>query len=84
VEERFFLRIGGQTIRGKPEEDIERTREDGKTSSVHFLRFGFTDAQARAFRDAAVEVMIGCDHPNYGHLAVIAQASRAELDKDLD
>jgi hypothetical protein len=84
VEDHFFLRVGEDTISGVPEGDVERTREDGKTSSVHFLRFPFTDAQARAFGDAAVSVMIGCDHPGYGHLAVIGEASRAELDKDLD
>jgi hypothetical protein len=84
VEDRFFLRIGDDKVAGVPEGDVERTREDGKTSSVHFLRFPFTDAQARAFGDAAVSVMIGCDHPAYGHLAVIGEASRAELDKDLD
>ena len=32
---------------GVPEGDIERTREDGKTSSVHFLRFAFTDRRSR-------------------------------------
>jgi hypothetical protein len=84
VEDHFFLRIGDDKVEGVPEGDVERTREDGKTSSVHFLRFPFTDAQARAFGDAAVSVMIGCDHPAYGHLAVIGEGSRAELDKDLD
>ena len=84
VESHFFLRLGAQQIPGVPEGDVERTREDGKTSSVHFLRFSLTDAQAHAFRDSRVPVMIGCDHPRYGHLAVISDASRAELDKDLD
>jgi hypothetical protein len=84
VENHFFLKVGAATVPGKPEGDIERTREDGKTSSVHFLRFAFTDAEAHAFGDAATQVLVGCDHVNYGHLAVIPQASRAELDKDLD
>ena len=84
VENHFFLRVGEQQSPGVPEGDVERTREDGKTSSVHFLRFALTDAQAIAFRDSRVPVMVGCDHPLYGHLAVIPDASRAELDKDLD
>ena len=42
VENRAFLRIGADTIRGVSEEDQERTREDGKASSVQFLRFPFT------------------------------------------
>jgi hypothetical protein len=60
----------------------ERTR-DGKTSAVHFLRFALTDAMARAFRDPAVTAMVGCDHPFYGHLAVLSPATRAELSTDL-
>jgi hypothetical protein len=28
-------------------------------------------------------ILIGCDHPNYQHLAVLADAARAELAKDL-
>jgi len=84
VEDHFFLRIGEEQTPGVAEGDVERTREDGKTSSVHFLRFALSDAQARAFRDSSVPVMIGCDHPLYGHLAVITDLSRAELDKDLE
>jgi hypothetical protein len=84
VEGHFFLRIGEHHTSGIPEGDVERTREDGKTSSVHFLRFPLTDAQAHAFRDSSVPVMIGCDHPLYGHLAVVSDPSRAELHKDLD
>ena len=53
VEDRFFLRIGGETVRSEPEGDIERTREDGKASSVHFVRFPMTPAQAKALKDGA-------------------------------
>ncbi len=84
VEDHFFLQIGGDRIPGVPEGDVERTREDGKTSSVHFLRFTFTGDDIRAFADPTIAVMIGCNHPAYGHLAAIGEASRAELDKDLD
>ena len=83
VDDHFFLRLGEARIPGRPEGDIDRTRDDGKTSSVHFLRFALTEAEATAFRDPSVPAVIGCDHPNYGHLAVISEASRAELAKDL-
>ena len=39
VEDKAFLRVGGEMIRGLSEEDQERTREDGKASSVQFVRF---------------------------------------------
>jgi hypothetical protein len=83
VEDRFFLRLGADRLAGVPEGDVERTRGDGKTSSVHFLRFALTDAQAAAFRDPETALMVGCDHPLYGHLAVLGAGTRAELAKDL-
>ncbi|MBA3812095.1 MAG: DUF3501 family protein [Caulobacteraceae bacterium] len=83
VEDHFFLRIGETRAPGRPEGDIERTRADGKASSVHFLRFALTDSDAAAFRDPAVPILVGCDHPRYGHLAAIGAASRAELARDL-
>ena len=83
MEAYFFLRVGDHHVFAKPEGDIDRTR-DGKTSSVHFLRFPMTEAQAEDFRDASKPVMVGCNHPLYGHLAVLSDETRAELDKDLD
>jgi hypothetical protein len=82
VEDRFFLEIGDQRIPAEAEGDVERTREDGKTSSVHFLHFRFTAAQIAAFKDPSVRVMLGCDHPRYAHFAVLGEETRAELAKD--
>lgn len=83
VDDRFFVQIGDSRAPGVPEGDIERTRADGKTSSVHFLHFALTPAQAAQFRDPAVTVMVGCDHPLYSHLTVLQADARAELAKDL-
>lgn len=82
VDDRFFVQVGDERTYGVPEGDIERTREDGKASSVHFLHFPLTDAQKAVFRDPGVTVMIGCDHELYSHLAVLSPAARAELSKD--
>ena len=79
----FFLQVGGHHVFARPEGDIDRTR-GGKASSVYFLRFPMTAVQAEDFRDAAKPAMVGCNHPQYGHLAVLSDESRAELDKDLD
>ena len=72
-----------QRCPGAPEGDVERTREDGKTSSVHFLHFRMTPAQIAGFRDASVAVRIGCDHPAYSHLAGLGAPTREELARDL-
>ena len=82
VEHKAFLRVGGDTIRGVPEEDQERSRDDGKASSVQFIRFAFTAPQIAAFRGAAGDVIVGFDHPNYGHMAVMPAAVRQALAQD--
>jgi hypothetical protein len=83
VEDRFFLEIVATRAPGLAEGDIERTREDGKTSSVHFLHFRMTPDQLTAFRDPSVPVRIGCDHPRYAHMATLSPETRAELARDL-
>ena len=83
VEDRFFLQIGDERVPATPEGDVERTRADGKTSSVHFLHFKLAPHQVPRFRDASANVMVGCSHPMYSHLAVMAPATHAELVKDL-
>ena len=82
VEDGFFLQSGTERVFGAPEGDIERPREDGKTSAVHFLHFAVTPAQQALFRDPAISIMIGSDHENYAHLAVLSPATRAELSRD--
>ena len=85
VEERFFLQFGADLRAGgvADDDDIERTREDGKTSSVHFLRFPLDETMKAVFRDPAVTIAIGCDHEHYAHLAMLSPATRAELARDL-
>jgi hypothetical protein len=84
VEDHFFLQVGAERAAAVQEGDVERTREDGKTSSVHFLHFPLTPAQKTAFRDPAHQVAVGCDHELYHHLAVLGPQVKAELAKDLD
>ena len=82
VEDHFQLRIGSEVVAGKQDSDHERSREDGKTSSVHFIRFPLSRDQIAAFRDPAFQVMVACDDPRYAHLAVLGPEVREELAKD--
>ncbi len=82
VEERFFLQVGDARVFAVQEGDVERTREDGKTSSVHFLHFPLTAAQIAGFRDPKTPVLVGCDHLDYSHLAGLSAATREELARD--
>lgn len=82
IDRHIFLSIGDLTVRAVAEGDIERTREDGKTSSVHFVRFPFTPAAVARFRSEEGQVILGFDHPAYAHMAVMPAAVRAELAQD--
>lgn len=85
VEDTVTIEIGGRAIKGETiEGDEERTTEEGKTSSVHFLRFRFDDQSARLFRTSGARAVLGFSHSNYGHLAVVPEATRAALAEDLD
>jgi len=82
IEHKAFLRVGADTIRAVAEDDQDRTREDGKASSVQFMRFPFTCAQIDAFRSGVGDVIVGFDHANYGHMAVMSPTVRQALSKD--
>jgi uncharacterized protein DUF3501 len=84
IEAKMFISVGGETVRAVAEADVERTKSDGKTSSVHFVHFPFTDAQVVAFRKPAAQVVIGFDHPEYSHMAVMPDAVRQALAEDFD
>lgn len=82
VEHRAFIRVGSAVVRGVPEDDQERSRDDGKASSVQFIRFPFTTAEIAAFRGGEGDAVVGFDHPNYGHMAVMPAAVRQALAAD--
>src|SRR3569832_1448102 len=78
IEEPAFLDLGGERIKGAPTEDEARTTPDGKTSSVHWLRYTFTHAQIVKFKVGG-DAVLGFSKYNYGHMAEIPPAVRAEL-----
>ena len=82
VEHKAFIRVGAEIVRGVPEDDQERSRDDGKASSVQFIRFPFTAAQVEAFKSGAGDVVVGFDHVNYGHMAVMPALVRQALSAD--
>lgn len=82
VDQKLFIEVDGLRAQAVPEDDAERNREDGKTSSVHFLRFPLSAQQIEAFRKPGARILIGCEHPNYGHLAILNEDTRAALAKD--
>ena len=84
VEQTMFIKLGDDKVMGVPEADQERTNEEGKASSVQFVHFPFTAAQIARFKSAGQMIVVGMDHPNYGHMSVMPEAMRAELAQDFD
>ncbi len=82
VEHRMFIALGGERIFGIADPTRENSTPDGKASSVQFLRFPFTAAQKKLFRETGTQVVVGIDHPNYGHMAVMPETVRAALAQD--
>jgi hypothetical protein len=82
IETMVSLSFSGHAVKAVPEDDIERTTEEGKTSSVHFLHFTFTPEQVKAFLAPGTQVVAGISHPKYGHMAMLPEDSRAALAGD--
>ncbi len=82
VEEKVFMEIGGKRVNATPTDYADRTSEEGKTSSVHWLRFKLSPEQIKTFREGGEQIVLGIAHDNYGHMAVVPPESREALAKD--
>jgi Protein of unknown function (DUF3501) len=84
IEETVSLELDGETIKATPTEYDDRTTPDGKTSSVHWVRFVFTPEQIAKFKSGKGRASIAISHPAYGHIAILPPNVREELAKDFD
>jgi hypothetical protein len=84
IEETISLDIDGTRVKAVPTEYEDRMTPDGKTSSVHWLRFSFSPESVERFAHENSRVVLEIAHPNYGHMAVLGPEVRAELAKDFD
>ncbi|MEK9904689.1 MAG: DUF3501 family protein [Rhodospirillales bacterium] len=84
VEQNMYLEVNGERVSGQAEEDVDRTAADGKASSVQFVHFPLTPSQAVALKGEGARVIVGIDHQNYSHMAVMAEPTRNAVANDLD
>ena len=83
IENLVWVKIGdSDKVFAIADEDLDRSTPD-KTSSVHFLRFELTSAQAKNL-DKSVPITIGIDHNNYKHQTDICKTTKASIIEDLD
>ena len=81
IEEKVFMKVEGEKIKAKAEEDVDRTSAEGKASSVQFIHFEFTEEQIVKFKNTS-EVEIGIDHPEYSHTTKLSEVTRKSLSAD--
>jgi len=79
IEDRCWVQVKGHPqVFAIADEDLER-ENDEKTSSVHFLRFEFTQPMIVALK-AGTGLSVGVDHDQYRHaLAPVSAATRKAL-----
>jgi Protein of unknown function (DUF3501) len=84
IEDHAFLEIAGERVAGTPDPTRENTSPDGKASSVQFVWFRFSTEQIAQFKPTDARVIVGFDHSNYAHMAVMPEPVRAALAEDFD
>lgn len=72
------------TILAVPENDTERTRADGKTSAVHFIRFRFDEKQSMGLQDPSRPWALHIQHPHYTYATPLSRTHCNMLCGDLD
>ncbi len=82
IEEMVFMKINGETVKGVPEEDVDRTSAEGKASSVQFIHFNFTDEQIEKFKSNDVDIELGMDHKDYSHTTKLSKENISSLSAD--
>jgi hypothetical protein len=80
IQDHVAVDVGNELVAAE-EIDLERlTREEEITSTVHYLRFRFTDAQRQAF--AAGPVALVVNHPNYQSRTPLTDDQRNQIAGD--
>ena len=82
IEQMVFMRLNAETIKAVPEEDVDRTSNEGKASSVQFVHFNFTDEQIQKFKSNEINVELGIDHKEYSHTTKLTKENIASLLED--
>jgi hypothetical protein len=77
IQNHIAIEVAGESVPGH-EIDVERlTREEDITTTVHYLKFAFSDAQMEAFGDGPVAIAV--NHANYEVRVELTDEQRDEL-----
>mgnify|MGYP001162122185 FL=1 len=84
IEEKVYMKLDDDLIHAVPEEDVDRTSDEGKASSVQFIHFKFNDEQIKKFKSNSSQIEIGIDHKEYSHSTKLSELSIKSLSKDFN
>ncbi|WP_435148948.1 DUF3501 family protein [Candidatus Pelagibacter bacterium nBUS_32] len=84
IEEKVFIKIGGEIIKAVPEKDVDRTSADGKASSVQFIHFVLTVEQIQKFKSKNIDIELGIDHKDYSHTTKLSLENINSLSADFN
>jgi hypothetical protein len=77
IQNHIAIEVGGDSVPGR-EIDLDRlTREEEMTTTVHYLKFSFEEAQLQAFAESPVAIAV--NHPNYEARVELDDTQRTEL-----
>ena len=82
IEKKIYMKVGSEKIKSVPEQDLDRTSDEGKASSVQFVHFNFSEEQIKNFKNNNIDVIVGIDHKEYSHFTKISDSTRASLSND--
>jgi hypothetical protein len=77
IQDHVHIDVAGERSTGREPDADRLTREDDITTTVHYLKFSFTDSQRAAFGSGPVTIAV--DHPEYQASTELTAEQRAEL-----
>ena len=80
IQRHVSFDVAGEPVPAVEVDEERLTREDEITSTVHYLRFRFTEGQQAAFAGGPVRIVV--DHPDYQAEAELTSEQRIELASD--
>ena len=82
IEEKIFMKINNENVKAVPEQDVDRTSDKGKASSVQFIHFQFNENQIAEFKSGNANIELGIDHNEYAHTTKLTEDNIKSLLQD--
>ena len=82
IEEKIFIKIDNEIVKAVPEQDVDRTSNAGKASSVQFVHFKFNENQLAKFKSGNTNIELGIEHKEYTHTTKLTEQNIKSLAAD--